>query len=51
MAIGSAAFFIGMGCTWLDIESNGATHAEWAGLMLTVATLGAILMGVEYIRG
>ena len=49
-AIGAVAFCIGMGCTWLDIASNGATQAEWAGLMLSLATLGAVLMGVEWVR-
>jgi high-affinity Fe2+/Pb2+ permease len=49
-AIGAVAFCIGMSCAWLDIASNGATNAQWAGLMLSLATLGAVLMGVEYLR-
>jgi hypothetical protein len=48
--IGLAAFVVGLSCTFLDIDRNGVTYAQWAGLMLTVATLGAVLMGVEYLR-
>jgi hypothetical protein len=49
-AIGLAAFLIGLFGVWLDIDRNGVTGAEWAGLMLSMATLGAVLMGVEYLR-
>lgn len=49
-AIGLSAFVVGMSAAWLDIGSNGATQAQWAGLMLSLATLGAVLLGVEYLR-
>jgi hypothetical protein len=50
MVLGAVCFFVGMACTWLDIDRNGVTGAEWAGVMLSMATLGAVLMGVEYLR-
>lgn len=49
-AFGSICLAVGMFCCWLDIASNGATQAEWAGLMLSLATIGAIMIGVDYLR-
>jgi hypothetical protein len=48
-ALGSVFLFVGLCCAWLDTASNGATQATWAGLMLTLATLGAIMIGVDYV--
>ncbi len=49
-SIGSVMLAVGLFCCWLDISSNGAKEAEWAGLTLSMAIVGAVLIGAEYYR-
>jgi len=48
-AIGSVALIVGSFCCWLDMANNET--ADWAGLMLSLAILGAVLIGADYYGG
>ncbi len=49
--IGSVAVIVGLFFAWGDMSSNGTQNAEWAGLMLSLAAIGVVLIGADYYGG